>query len=57
MTFTDVLLFGPAQNGEIQRILQCYGVSDSFVDADDLLSRNNPQASNELMATLELGYL
>lgn len=40
-----------------RRTLTVYGVSDSFVDADDLLSRNNPQASNELMATLELGYL
>jgi diguanylate cyclase (GGDEF)-like protein len=40
-----------------RRTLTVYGVSDAFVDSDALLSRDNPQTSNELMATLEVGYL
>lgn len=40
-----------------RRTLPVYGVSDAFVDKANTLSRDNPLSGNELMATLELGYL
>jgi hypothetical protein len=40
-----------------RRTLPIYGVADAFVDSDALLSRDNPFSGNELMATLELGYM
>lgn len=40
-----------------RRTLPVYGVSDAFVDKANILSRDNPLSGNELMATLELGYL
>ncbi|WP_139536366.1 cellulose biosynthesis regulator diguanylate cyclase DgcQ [Klebsiella spallanzanii] len=40
-----------------RRTLPVYGVADAFVDSDELLSRDNPFSGNELMATLELGYM
>ncbi|VUS54125.1 cellulose biosynthesis regulator diguanylate cyclase DgcQ [Klebsiella huaxiensis] len=40
-----------------RRTLPVYGVADAFVDSDDLLSRDIPFSGNELMASLELGYL
>lgn len=40
-----------------RRTLPVYGVADAFVDGDELLTRDNPYSGNELMATLELGYM
>lgn len=40
-----------------RRTLPVYGVSDDFIAQTALLSRNNPWLSNELTATLEVGYL
>ncbi|VTN10042.1 putative diguanylate cyclase YedQ [Raoultella terrigena] len=40
-----------------RRTLPVYGVSDAFIDKDPTLSRDNTLSGNELMATLELGYL
>jgi hypothetical protein len=40
-----------------RRTLPVYGVADAFVDGDALLSRDNSFSGNELMATLELGYM
>jgi len=40
-----------------RRMLPVYGVSDDFIAQTALLSRNNPKLSNELTATLEVGYL
>lgn len=40
-----------------RRTLPVYGVADAFIDGDELLSRDTPFTGNELMATLELGYM
>lgn len=40
-----------------RRTLPVYGVADAFIDGDELLSRDTPFSGNELMATLELGYM
>lgn len=40
-----------------RRTLPLYGVSDQFVAQTTLLSRDNRDLTNELTATLELGYL
>ncbi|ADO48051.1 cellulose biosynthesis regulator diguanylate cyclase DgcQ [[Enterobacter] lignolyticus] len=40
-----------------RRTLPVYGVSDDFIAQSALLSRDNPRLSNELTATLEVGYL
>lgn len=40
-----------------RRTLPVYGVSDAFVDGQSTLTRNDILTGNELMATLELGYL
>jgi diguanylate cyclase (GGDEF)-like protein len=40
-----------------QRTLPVFGVSDAFVNETTMLSRENALLSNELTATLEVGYL